>query len=194
METGFYGFDAFVRTVLIPALWKHYHCFGKLQSFCPVFFNTLSVWERDVINSSAWLKSVTTKIVSPPSAVKGILGILTFLLEALIHYKPLQLLLRIGASDCHCSQTLSSVKDSFCSPTLEPSLQSGDFCNPETSQLLSSHISSPPGYREPEDGESTLSMVLDSLIPFICGNDSNVKLPVYLGKSVIDDVAGKRGG
>jgi hypothetical protein len=46
----------------------------------------------------------------------------------------------------------------------------------------------PPGYREPEEEESTLSVVLDSLIPFIRGNDTNVQLPVFLGKSVIDPV------
>jgi hypothetical protein len=56
---------------------------------------------------------------------------------------------------------------------------------------LTSLPSTPPGYREPKDEESSLSAVLDSLIPFIRGNDSNVQLPVYLGKSIIDDVAGK---
>jgi hypothetical protein len=39
---------------------------GKLLTHCPVFFNSLSVWEREVVNSSDWLQKVTTK-VSPYS-------------------------------------------------------------------------------------------------------------------------------
>jgi hypothetical protein len=39
-----------------------------------------------------------------------------------------------------------------------------------------------PGFRESEDEESNLTAVLDSLIPFIRGNESTVKLPVFLGK------------
>jgi hypothetical protein len=53
------------------------------------------------------------------------------------------------------------------------------------------HHTSPPGYKEPKDEETSLSVVLDSLIPFIRDNDANVQLPIYLGKSVIDPVAGK---
>jgi hypothetical protein len=44
--------------------------------------------------------------------------------------------------------------------------------------------SSPPGYREPDDDETSLTVVLDSLLPFIRDQDSTVQLPVYLGKSV----------
>jgi hypothetical protein len=61
---------------------------------------------------------------------------------------------------------------------------------------LPAHISSPsspkqldrdvidPGFRESEEDDSTLSVVLDSLIPFIRDTNATVKLPVYLGKVV----------
>jgi len=54
---------------------------------------------------------------------------------------------------------------------------------------MTGHPASPPGYRELEEHESTLSVVLDSPIPFICGNETNVQLSNFLGKSVIDPVA-----
>jgi hypothetical protein len=47
--------------------------------------------------------------------------------------------------------------------------------------------SSPPpsGYREPEEDDTSLHAVLDSLLPFIRDPNSSVQLPVYLGNSVI---------
>jgi hypothetical protein len=103
MEMGFYGFDAVRQDCVDPSSMESISTVsGKLQSFCPVFFNTLSVWERDVINSSAWLKSVTTKICSPPSAVKGNTGD-TNLSSG--NQDPLptssDCCSGIGASDCH---------------------------------------------------------------------------------------------
>jgi hypothetical protein len=44
-----------------------------------------------------------------------------------------------------------------------------------------------PGCRESEDHDSSLSVVLDSLLPFIRDNNSTVPLPVYLGNTVYDD-------
>jgi hypothetical protein len=78
------------------------------------------------------------------------------------------------------SQEFSCVKNPNRIPSLEPSFPSLSTCIPGTSQLMTSHSTSPPGYRELEDEESSLSVVLDSLIPFIRGNDANVQLPVIL--------------
>jgi hypothetical protein len=63
--------------------------------------------------------------------------------------------------------------------------------SPGASQLSIGLPSSPPGYREPDNEETSLSTVLDSLIPFIRDTNSTVQLLVYLGKSVIDPIAGK---
>jgi hypothetical protein len=35
---------------------------GKLQTFCPILFSSLSLLERDVINSSEWLKNMTKNV------------------------------------------------------------------------------------------------------------------------------------
>jgi hypothetical protein len=43
-----------------------------------------------------------------------------------------------------------------------------------------------PGFRESEEDESTLSVVLDSLIPFIRDTNTSIKLPTYMGKAIID--------
>jgi hypothetical protein len=61
-------------------------------------------------------------------------------------------------------------------------------------RLLNSLIC-PLGYREPEEGESSLSAALDSLIPFIIDDYSSVNLPVFWGKSTLfeDPVSGEVG-
>jgi hypothetical protein len=33
---------------------------GKLKHFCPSFFSSLSLWERDAIEKSGWLQSSTS--------------------------------------------------------------------------------------------------------------------------------------
>jgi hypothetical protein len=46
--------------------------------------------------------------------------------------------------------------------------------------------SSPPGYREPKEDDTSLHVILDSLIPFIGDPNSSVQLHVYLGNSILD--------
>jgi hypothetical protein len=53
------------------------------------------------------------------------------------------------------------------------------------------HILLEISLREPEDEESTLYAVLDSLVPYIYGNATTVQLPIFLGKSVTNHVVGK---
>ena len=40
-----------------------------------------------------------------------------------------------------------------------------------------------PSFREPEENESTLNNVLDSLIPFLKDNEEAIKLPIFKGKA-----------
>jgi hypothetical protein len=47
-----------------------------------------------------------------------------------------------------------------------------------------------PGCRESEENDSSLSVVLDSLLPFIRDHKSTVPLLVYLGNFVFDDSIG----
>jgi hypothetical protein len=39
-----------------------------------------------------------------------------------------------------------------------------------------------PGYREPEEGDSSLGAVLDHLFPFLRDNSDAIKLPTFIGK------------
>jgi hypothetical protein len=43
-----------------------------------------------------------------------------------------------------------------------------------------------PGYREAEEEDTSLSVVLDSLIPSLKNPLEHVSLPIYLGKEAID--------
>jgi hypothetical protein len=53
---------------------------------------------------------------------------------------------------------------------------------PSPPPLTDSGIES--GFRESEEGESSLIVVLDSLIPFIRDKNASIKLPTYLGKAI----------
>jgi len=35
---------------------------GKLKNFCPTFFSSLSLWERDALEKSRWLQASTTLV------------------------------------------------------------------------------------------------------------------------------------
>jgi hypothetical protein len=39
---------------------------GKLKYYCPILFSSLSLLERDALNSSAWLISSTTSVMGSP--------------------------------------------------------------------------------------------------------------------------------
>jgi len=51
---------------------------------------------------------------------------------------------------------------------------------------LSANQPFPPGYREPEEDSSTLSVVLDSFIPFLRESEALIPLPSFLRKKSID--------
>jgi len=46
------------------------------------------------------------------------------------------------------------------------------------------------GYRESEEDEASLSVVFDSLLPFIHDQKSSIPVPVYLGQVVYEDTYG----
>jgi len=67
METGFYGYeDTHEDRMDSNILENSSSLLGKIQTHYPFFYNTLSVWERDAINSSVCLKSVTAFSGLPP--------------------------------------------------------------------------------------------------------------------------------
>jgi hypothetical protein len=58
--------------------------------------------------------------------------------------------------------------------------------NPYLSPPISSEPIVEPGYREPEEDESSLNTVLDSMLPFFQDKKGSIKLPTYRGKALID--------
>jgi hypothetical protein len=78
---------------------------------------------------------------------------------------------------------------------LNPSSRLPASCDDLGPSVISSPLSLPrsdgieivPGCRESEDDDSSLNVVLDSLIPFIHDNNSTIQLPVYLGNTCYDD-------
>jgi hypothetical protein len=38
---------------------------GKLKTYCPTLFESLTSWEREAVDSSGWLKRSTTSKLSP---------------------------------------------------------------------------------------------------------------------------------
>ena len=66
-------------------------------------------------------------------------------------------------------------------PSLEPFSPDVSSHIPRSSQPEPELPTNLPSYRELEHEESNLTTVLDSLIPFIRGNDSTIKLSVFIG-------------
>jgi hypothetical protein len=81
-------------------------------------------------------------------------------------------------------------------PTIEPFPPDMSSHCPGTSQPVPDSPFILTGFREQKDEESNLIAVLDSLIPFIRGNDSSVKLPVFIGnlETVTETVTGDYSG
>jgi hypothetical protein len=66
MDTSFYGFegsrdDMIDKKKLEPAETT----IGKLQLYCPTFFNSLSVLEHHLVSYSIWLKNYISKSICP---------------------------------------------------------------------------------------------------------------------------------
>jgi hypothetical protein len=61
--------------------------------------------------------------------------------------------------------------------------------SPSSSEPLSNTLVE-PGCRESEVDDSTLSVVLDSLIPFIRDSNDTLMLPTYLGKAILEPSMG----
>jgi hypothetical protein len=71
--------------------------------------------------------------------------------------------------------------------TIEPSLSNHSHGSPCPHFEISS---SPHSYRDPNDEETSLTTVLNSLLPFIRDQESTTHLSIYLGKFVINPPAG----
>jgi hypothetical protein len=75
MEKGFYGSGvSHVDNYDFLPEDNNGSVLGKLFTFCLGFYNSLTVWERVLLNSSEWLKKLTTNIIPQPSLVKETLG------------------------------------------------------------------------------------------------------------------------
>jgi hypothetical protein len=70
MDTGFEGFAGRVSSFREPSS----TVLGKIQSFCPSFYNSLTSGDRELVLSSVWLKQVIVDVGSPPLTVNGLSG------------------------------------------------------------------------------------------------------------------------
>jgi hypothetical protein len=44
---------------------------GKLKSLCPTLYDSLTLWERDALDNSGWLKRTTSRDPSPSEVDKS---------------------------------------------------------------------------------------------------------------------------
>jgi hypothetical protein len=145
------------------------------------------MWERDALNASDWLKLTTTKADVSPVDDRGVSDPTGLSTECQV--------VKVSLSVCHSGVDSITVPDSLVESSVKviltvPSLVT-TVPSPSDHTLGSpcppiGVSSSPPGYREPKEDETSLNAVLDSLLPFIRDQNSTVQLPVYLGKSVLD--------
>jgi hypothetical protein len=159
---------------------------SKLKNLCPTLYSTLSLWENDALDSSRWLYLSTTivkghtegdkdtidpvlagsarptTIDSSPVLVSGVLPSLS------------------SESSAHSP---TKIQQNILPQLFNTRAWAPNF-SPSSPELLDTLVE--PRFREFEVDESTLSVVLDSLIPFIRDTNTTIKLPTYMGKVIHD--------
>jgi hypothetical protein len=151
---------------------------GKLKTFCPLFFKSLSLWEREALENSSWLQAATSTDFSKAqkdSDVSVPVGVAVVSPGS-------------GDGDSGVGKGGSFRPHCTVSNTHQPT-QPLDDCHspsPRPSSPVPQNSSSvfEPGFREAEEGDSSLLEVLDSLIPFIKDKSSSIKLPTFMGKAI----------
>jgi hypothetical protein len=158
---------------------------GKLKFYCPALFSSLSSWERDTLDASCWLGSYTSKAACPSVLDRECAG--PSLVCQNLSGDRVTLSVEVsGVEALRDSESLvqASVKEGHNGLTISPG---GPNQLDETNLLSltpSGDSDRQPGYREPDEGDSSLSVVLDSLVPFFRETKSPVPLPVFHGSSV----------
>jgi len=160
---------------------------GKLQLFCPTFFNSLSILERHSLSSSTWLKKSITKLSAPLVEVSKVPHI-SAQIGRLVTSPPSSLLFSSPLEKVTPPVVLLAKEDPVIGvfSSSETSSPHETYYSQELTQPLQASQHSPPGYREPKEDASTLSAVLDLFIPFLHGSEAYVPLPTFLGKKPID--------
>jgi hypothetical protein len=158
---------------------------GKLKYHCPYFFSTLSTLEKETLSSSKWLELSTSHVC--PQSVDGVGGLpMSDQLTDTLHIPSCDLTeISRGPPQplvVNQSESLTLHSDN-CPSTLPVDPLVSDPTQGSSPILF---VSSPtlPGYREPEDAEPSLEVVLDSYIPYLKDHSSLAQLPVFRGKAI----------
>jgi len=164
---------------------------GKLKNHCPAPYSSLSLLEKDALDASDWLRNTTSNVDVSTVVDKNFfdhvgLGSESQKDKAILSIGPL--------GDEIIANPSSLVKSSGNLNQYDPSfvffVPSQLVC-PILSLFLIMVFPLPPpyppsGYREPEENDTSLHAVLDSLIHFIRDPKSSIQLHVYLGNFVLD--------
>jgi hypothetical protein len=155
---------------------------GKLKRHCPALYSSLSLWEKDTLDASIFLKVfISTVAVSSDvdrEVTEPIYGFSLFTRTV----NPI--FLGVGGwIPCKSTTCLGTLQFWRCSLTL-PRVLSNLFSlvtSPPMAIPLSEESTPLPGCREIEEDDTSLSVVLDSLIPFLRDTNPPVQLPTYFG-------------
>jgi len=157
---------------------------GKIKSYCPSIFQSLTSWEREALDSSGWLNRSTSSLLSSGVVDKAIEPLLPEVPSLNLSGRNKLPLVTLEATVVDLSPLRPFVTENH--PGLSPVLidqihikyvSSPLSLLPNTSEIL-------PGCRDSYEHESSLSEVLDSLLPFLRDHQSIVPLLVYMGKVV----------
>jgi hypothetical protein len=165
---------------------------GKLKLHCPSLYDSLTLWEKEELNASLLLKNVFSSVEVPSGVVKKVpvndpLGFVSLFnsVTPSSRGKGESSILPPGCLGIlPVLETLSTRPPSLVDHVLPPLSSSVDF----------SQVASPtpvesvpiPGCRESEEDDTSLSAVLDSLIPYLRDNNPPTKLPTYFGNAIFD--------
>jgi hypothetical protein len=160
---------------------------GKLKSLFPSLYSTLSLWEKEALDNSRWIflsttidKGINEGDMDPtdpvlagsarPTVTESSPAFVSGVLPSILTESPIP-------SPTEMQQNIL--------PQLFNTWARTPNSSPSSPEMLANNLVE-PGFRESEVDDSTLSVVLDSLIPFIQDSNASIKLPTYLGKAILD--------
>jgi hypothetical protein len=157
---------------------------GKLLYYCPSLYNSLSLWERDLLDKSPGVDIMSSNTIHLSNSVKGVMTKSSSPLKTT----------NLGTENCMGQVRILETTVSESSPSLNPLLGASTLASSHrpsqsdsSSPTLSIYEANLNGCRESEIDDEALLAAFDSLIPPARENDPHIPIPVFLGKEIVSE-------
>jgi len=159
---------------------------GKLKHYCPSFFSSLTLWEKEALENSGWLMRATT---DSKGVIKGIQvgvepGKVTLSSSGVEGRFPSVDIACVMNSDTIVPPSFSAWAPGISVDQVRESMDLRELASPSLPVFVESGVEL--RYRESKEDDHSLNLVMESMIPFIKDNDDAITLPTFVGRKCID--------